>query len=104
VTEPPGHLRKTRNRQIPKVNGSVTPSSSLKDFEACRHRGSTTGNGTSIVVKDRDDVSPGKDHSEFEGELFGLVKGAELAPVGGSAGLVKKKVAPLLLNARDFVV
>jgi hypothetical protein len=55
-------------------------------------------------VEDRDDVSPGKDHSEFEGELCGLVGGAQLALVGGSVGLLKKEVTPLLLNAGDFVV
>ncbi len=55
-------------------------------------------------MKDGDNVSTGKDHSEFEGELCGLIGGAQLAPVGGSVGLLKKEVAPLLLNARYFVV
>ncbi len=55
-------------------------------------------------MKDGDNVSTGKDHSEFEGELCGIVGGGQLAPVGGSVGLLKKEVAPLLLNARYFVV
>jgi len=54
---------------------SVTASSDLRTFEARCHRHSTTGNSTGVVVKDGDDVGPGKDHSEFEGELFGLVGG-----------------------------
>lgn len=79
-------------------------SSVLRTVEAGQHGGSTTGNGTRVVVKDGDNVSTGKDHSEFEGELCGLIGGAQLAPVGGSVGLLKKEVAPLLLNARYFVV
>ena len=55
-------------------------------------------------MENGDDVSPGKDHSEFEGKLCGLVSGGQLAFVGGSVGLLKKQVAPLLLNAGDFVV
>ena len=51
--------------------GSVTASSVLRTFEAGHHRGSTTGNSTGVIVEDGDDVSPGKDHSEFEGELWG---------------------------------
>ena len=48
---------------------------------------------------------PGKDHSEFEGELCGLIGGAQLAPVGGSVGLLKKEVAAILPpNPCDFVV
>jgi len=83
---------------------SVTASSVLRTFEAGYHSGLTTGNGTRVVVKDGDDVSPGKDHTEFEGKLCGLIGGAQLTSVGGSMGLLKKEVAPLLLNARDFVV
>lgn len=51
-------------------------------------------NGTGVVVEDGDDVSPGKDHSEFEGELCGFVGSGQLAPVGGSVRLLKKEVAP----------
>ena len=84
--------------------GSVTASSVLRTFEAGHHRGSTTGNGNRVVVKDGNDVSPSKDHSEFEGKLCGIIGGAQLARFGGSVGLLKKEVAPLVLNARDFVV
>jgi hypothetical protein len=55
-------------------------------------------------VEDGDDVSPGQDHSEFESELCGLVGRGQLALVGGRVGLLKEKVAPLVLNAGDFVV
>ena len=86
------------------ARAGVTASSDRGASEAGHHRGSTTGNSTGVIVEDGDDVSPGKDHPEFEGELCGLVVGGQLALVGGSVGLLKKEVAPLLLNSGDFVV
>ena len=86
------------------ARGGVTAWSDQGASEAGYHRGSTTGNSTGVIVEDGDDVSPGRDHPEFEGELCGLVGCGQLALVSGSAGLVKKEVAPLLLNAGDFVV
>ena len=86
------------------ARAGVTASSDRGAFEAGHHRGSTTRNGTRVVVEDGDDVSPSKDHSEFEGELSGLVGGCQLALVDGSVGLLKNEVAPLLLNSGDFVV
>ena len=82
---------------------SVTASSVLRTSEAGHHRGSTTGNGTGVFVEDGDDVSSGKDHSEFEGELCGLVGGAQLAVVGGGAGLLKGGRA-IAAEPGDFVV
>jgi len=102
MPDPPRGM--TRDRRILAVVGGVTASSVLRTFEPGHHRCSTTGYGTRVVVKDGDDVSPGKDHSELEGELCGLVGGGQLALVGSSVGLLKEEVAPLLLNPRDFVV
>jgi hypothetical protein len=51
------------------ARAAVTALSDRGASEAGHHRGSTTGNGTGVIVEDGDDVSPGKDHSEFEGEL-----------------------------------
>ena len=55
-------------------------------------------------MEDGNDVGPGKDDSELERELCGLIDCGQLALVGGSLGLLKKEIAPLLLNAGDFVV
>jgi len=81
----------------------VTASSDRGTSQAGHYSCSTTGNGAGVVVEDGDDVSPGKDHSELEGELCGVVGFGQLALAGGRVGLVKKEVAPLLLNAGDLV-
>ena len=66
--------------------------------------GSTAGDGTGIVVENGNDVRPGKDDAELEGELRGIVGGGQLALAGGGASLPEEEVAPLLLHAGDLVV
>lgn len=55
-------------------------------------------------MEDGDDVCPGEDDAEFEGELCGVAIGEQLAVLRGGLSFVPKQVAPLLLHAGNLVV